>query len=395
MDDPERERQSLRNSIERVEKWVESHFYQAYEPFDGLSSPLLALTFNNHFAERVLQQIVKRSPLNIRPIIGIKPQASTKGRGYMAWGYLNLFRQKEDESYKRRAVSLLDWLDQNKSPYYSAHSWGNHFPFSGRTLRTRRLEPIIVWTSLIGQVFLDAYELLAEPKYLEISKSVCDWIMNVPKENTPSGLCLSYVAFEQVSIHNANLLGAAMLARTGILCGNDDYLGIARRAVAYSCSRQREDGSWYYAEAPNCHWIDNFHTGYNLDSLKCYKESTGDNRYDEVISKGFRFFIKNFFKPDGMPKYYHNKTFPIDIQCASQAIDTLATFGKDSPESLDLARKVARWTIDNMQGRDGHFYYKRNPLFPVRTAMLHWGQATMYKALTTLMSSIRGEGTRG
>ena len=36
--------------------------------------------------------------------------------------------------------------------------------------------------------------------------------------------------------------------------------------------RQAADGFWWYAEEPKYRWIDGFHTGYNLDSLKCYIE---------------------------------------------------------------------------------------------------------------------------
>ena len=78
--------QRFLKSTSAVQGWVESHGYKGYEPFDGLSSPLRALTFRNLLAERILQQAVRQSPINIRPLIGIKPLDSTKGRGMMAWG---------------------------------------------------------------------------------------------------------------------------------------------------------------------------------------------------------------------------------------------------------------------------------------------------------------------
>ena len=73
--------QYLSESASAVQSWVESHNYRGYEPFDGLSSPLRALTFRNLLAERILQQAVRQSPINIRPLVGIKPLDSTKGRG--------------------------------------------------------------------------------------------------------------------------------------------------------------------------------------------------------------------------------------------------------------------------------------------------------------------------
>jgi len=382
------ERRSLLASLQAVEKWVEDHDYKAYEPFDGLSSVLRPLTFKNYFAERVLQQIFKLSPVNLRPLLGVKPLESTKGRGYMAWGYLTMYRLTSDETYKARAVQLLAWLDMNKSPFYDHHSWGNHFDFSGRKVRLPKLEPIIVWTSLIGQAFLDAYELFRDRRYKDVSLSICDWILGLPRETTSKGACLSYVAYGQSSIHNSNMLGAAMLARSGRLFGRQDLWPVARQAMDYSCTRQRQDGSWYYAESPNCRWIDNYHTGYNLDSLKCYIEATGDTRYEEVLDKGLKFYMANLFESDGAPRYFHDKRYPIESQCASQAIDTLATFSTREPACLDLALRTAQWTITHMQARDGHFYYQKLPYATNKTPMLHWGQATMYKALANLLSRI-------
>ena len=40
-------------SAEAVQGWVEKQNYRGYEPFDGLSSPLRALTFRNLLAERI------------------------------------------------------------------------------------------------------------------------------------------------------------------------------------------------------------------------------------------------------------------------------------------------------------------------------------------------------
>ena len=132
--------------------------------------------------------------------------------------------------------------------------------------------------------------------------------------------------------------------------------------------------------------MDNFHTGYNLDSLKCYVESSGDDTWRPNLMKGLEFLKDNFFEPGGRPKYYHTRTYPVDSQCAAQAIETLAEFSDLDPASLELAVKVARWTIANMQDTDGHCYYRQYPLgIKAKTPMLHWAlEATTFKALTVL-----------
>ncbi|MCG2777800.1 MAG: hypothetical protein L6406_19200 [Desulfobacterales bacterium] len=382
-------KEKLEKSIEKVEKWVEDHDYKSYEPFDGLSSFLRPLTFGNLFLDRLLLQLIRQSPINLRPILGVKPLESTKGRGYMAWGYLIMLKLTGNQQYKDKAVNCLEWLIRNKSSKYKHYSWSNHFDFAGRGGMYTKHEPIIVWNCLIGQAFLDAYEILGEDRYLEVAKGVCEWIMAVPKERTDSGTCLSYLGYIQSSIHNSNMLGASMLARTAKITGNNEYFKVAKEAMQYSCSRQLPNGAWYYAEEENHHWIDNFHTGYNLDSLKSYIECTGDDELKKNLKSGFNYYKDNFFEDSGRPKYYNNRTYPVDSQCASQAIDTLAYFADVEEASLPLALKVANWTIDNMQDKDGHFYYRQYPLIKAKTPMLHWAQATTYKALTLLLSKLK------
>lgn len=378
----------IQGSIIKLEKWIEDHNYMAYEPFDGLSSVFRPLTFGNLFLDRLLMQLIRQSPINLRPLFGVKPLPSTKGRGYMAWGYLTMFKKTGDETYKTRAIESLDWLMKNKSPKFKQYTWANHFDFASRGGRYSKHESIIVWTSLIGQAFLDAYEMFGEKKYLEVAESVSDWILTLPMKKTETGICLGYTALGESIVHNSSMLGAAILARVGKLTKNTELIRIAKDAMYFSCSRQHPDGSWDYGDHPMYHWIDNFHTGYNLDSLKCYIENSGDNDFDDNLRKGFTYYINNFFEANGRPKYYHNRAYPIDSQCASQAIETLANFSDYDKTSLGLGLKVAGWTINNMQDKDGHFYYRQYPLLKAKAPMLHWAQATTYKALTLLLQKM-------
>jgi len=334
----------------------------------------------------LLQQLIRQSPFNLRPFLGVKSIDSTKGRGYIASGYLKMFQHTGTPIYKEKAENCLQWLIDNKSPFYKDFSWGNHFNYASRGGRLPKYESTIVWTSLIGQAFLDGYEILQNTEYLEIATSICDWILDLPREQTDSGVCLSYVAYEQSSIHNSNMLGAAMLARTAQFTNNQEALEVAKQAMLYSCSRQLRDGAWYYGHASKYHWIDSFHTGYKLDSLKCYTECSNDRTFEENLQRGYEYFRNHFFEESGRPKYYHNRAYPVDIQCASQAIDTLVYFSDIDASSLELALRVAKWTIDNMQDKSGYFYYRILPFKKVKIPMIHWGQATMYKALAFLLS---------
>ena len=101
----------------------------------------------------------------------------------------------------------------------------------------------------------------------------------------------------------------------------------------------------------------------------------GDTEYSGHLARGLRFYKDHFIEASGRPRYYHDRAYPIDIQCAAQAIDTLAYFAPDDPEALALAVKVAGWTMEHMQDGAGFFYFRKYPLgITARTPMLHWGQ---------------------
>jgi rhamnogalacturonyl hydrolase YesR len=381
----------LENSLKKLERWVEDHHYRGYDPADGLTSYLRPLTFGNLFFDRLLMQLIWRSPINLRPLLGVKPLDSFIGRGYMAWGYLIMLKITGEDAYKRKAILCLEWLIGNKAPGFKHYSWGKMFDFASRGGRQGKFEPITVWTSLIGQAFLEAYEIIGDNKYLDVAESICNWILERPRNQTDSGFCINYTPFGEgdCTIHNQSMLAGAMLARTARFSKRDEYLYVAHEAMKYTCTRQLPDGSWYYGEDPRYRWIDNFHTGYNLDALKCYIESTHDETYENNLKQGFDFFKSNFFESTGRPKYYHNRTYPIDSQCCSQAIETLAKFSDYDQSSLELAMRVANWTIENMQDRTGYFYFMRYPLMTLKIPMIHWGQATTYKAFTNLLLKLK------
>lgn len=379
-------------SIVRLNDWLEKNDYRGYDTFDGLSAWVRPLTFETKLLRTVLQQGVRRFPLNLRPLLGIPKSRSTKGMGYLAKGFLRLQDATGDKSWGAKAQSALEWLIENKSKgQYSGACWGNHFDYQSRGFYLPKGVPTIVWTSLIGHAFLDGYDHFHDERYLQVAVSACEHILHDLKRSPESngGLCISYIPTGINYIHNANTLGGSLLARTYSHTRNEAYLSLAQKAMRYTANHQRADASWYYGEAPEVHWVDNFHTAYVLDCFKYYIMSTGDAGFQEKLTAGYKFWKTTFFLPDGTPKYYDHKTLPIDIQCSSQAIDTLVFFRDEDSDSLALALNVANWTIDNMQDRTGYFYYRRYSSGIVnKTPTLHWGQATMLCALAALYKAL-------
>lgn len=388
------ERTAILSTVESLQRWLDDHSYRGYDTFDGLNARFVRpLTFNRPVLRTVLQQGVRRFPLNLRPLLGVTPERSTKGMGFLARGYIRLYQATGDVLWRQRAESMLEWLVANQAPGYSGACWGNHFDYQSRVVFVRKQTPSVVWTSLIGHAFLDAYEVFGEEKYLETARSACVHIeRDLGVYHEGESVCIRYFPVPTTQVHNANTLGASLLARTSQYTSNEAWRVLAAKAMLYTAKYQRENGSWYYGEAANLHWVDNFHTAYVLDCLKWYDTTSGDHHFEQQMMSGYQYWKSTFFLADGTPRYYDRKTLPLDIQCCSQAIDTLVFFRDRDPDSVSLALKVAQWTVDNMQDSTGYFYYRRYSRWIVnKTPTLHWGQATMMSALAGLYQALFDE----
>jgi len=379
----------------RLDDWITSHEWKGYDPFDGLSARLLGLgRLQNHYLKIILQQSVRRLPINVRPLLGIRPESSSKGMGFCALGYLKLFQATGDAQYSEKLRYCLDWLMNNYSSAFSGRSWGNHFPYASRGGAIPKGFPTIVWTSLLANAFLDAYEEFGNAEYLETAQAAGEFILKEISrfEADDGSICFMYVPhkkerLEEQCVHNSNVLGAWLLSRLYKHTGETELLNLSKRSIAFTARRQRDNGAWYYGEPRKFHWIDSFHTGYVLESLHGFSKATNDDSFDEQLKKGYKYFMRTFFEDDGLPRYYDHKRYPIDIQCASQGIQTLVNLREYDDASLDLASTIASWTIDNMQDRDGYFYFRKYPLLVNKTPMFHWGQATMLAALGALIEA--------
>jgi hypothetical protein len=369
---------------------VLEHDWKAYDTFDGLSSPFApVLTLGHPLLKIAWQQGVRRFPLNLRPLLRIRPGMSSKGMGFFAQGYLQrhaTFGKSEDLEKVRYC---LQWLIKNPSPQFKNYSWGNHFDYQSRGGNIPKGSPTIVWTGLIGNAFMDAFDALGDEKYLRVAKSACDFILDdLGWMGYGEPVCLRYYPNAENDIHNSSMIGASLLARVNATLPEPRYLAMARRAALFTVQDQSPEGAWNYGVSKKWHWVDSFHTAYVLESLEAYNRYAKSDEFEGALQRGYDYFVKTFFADDGTPKYYNYKTLPLDIQCASQGIQTLTKLRALHSSSFDMAQRVAKWTIKNMQDRSGYFYYRKYPLMTNKTPTLHWGQATMFAALALLESCL-------
>lgn len=372
-----------------LEKWVWDNALSGYDPFDGLSSPMARpLTFEIPIFRMLLEQMVKRSPINLRPFLGIKKSPSSKSMGLFASSYLYLYQFLNERKFLSKAIYCLNWLTKNRLKGYSEYCWGNAYDHQSRVFYYSKDVPTIVGTSFIANAFLDAYDLSKNEDYLRIATSSGYFIINelglIP---TDTGICFSYIPGCNIKIFNSTMLGAELLARLYHYTKISQFYEYTIPAVEYVLSKQNKDGSWFYGEGRKLKWVDNFHTGYILVSLKRIQQYLNKDIGSENLSRGLKFYLEYFIDKDGAPRYYHNKKFPIDIQSASQSIITLYELKSLNKACDSYLNRVLDWTFTNMQDKSGYFYYRIGKFFKNKTPMIYWGQANMMYALTRLLRS--------
>jgi len=110
----------------------------------------------------------------------------------------------------------------------------------------------------------------------------------------------------------------------------------------------------------NQSWIDNFHTGFNLCALRSIGRFAHTNEFEPNEIRGLDYYRSNFFEPDGAPRYFHDRKYPVDIHSAAQSIITLLALNDLNPDNINSACKVLWWTIEHMWDKRGYFYYQQH-----------------------------------
>jgi hypothetical protein len=323
--------------------------------------------------------------VNIRPLMLIPPTQNPKAIGLFLSSALAL--RRVDRSLDPLPLSLIERLVALRSPGTDYWCWGYSFPWQTRTRVVPRGTPNLVCTTFAASALLDAYDELGDPRLLQMAVSAASYIVSAlyREEGTAAGFTYPLPSMS-ITVHNANLLGAALLCRVHRLTGDATLLAPALKAARYSASRQRSDGSWVYGEAETQQWVDNFHTGYNLCALQDINRFLGTDEFEGHIHRGLTFYRDHFFLADGTPKYFADRTYPIDIHCSAQSVITLLAFA-DRHEGLEaLATRVLQWTMDHMWDERGFFYYRILRLGTIKTSYMRWSQAWMLRALATYVT---------
>lgn len=376
------------NSIFRLLKqYIEKESFKGYDPFDGLNSAFfqaIPLIRDNSFCRLAWLQLFKRSPINLRLLFGVKKGYNLKGLGLFLSGYCQLYKLERNKEDLDTIHFLIQLIKENINNDYSGCCWGYNFDWQARAFFQPKGTPSVVVTSYVACSLLDAYEIIEDKELLDIARSACDFVLNDLQKSseTDTTICFSYSPLDNTEVYNASLLGGRLLSRVYKYSKENILIQTARKTVQFACDNQNEDGSWAYSPLSYHSWIDNFHTGYNLECIYTYQENSGDTSFEKNIKKGLAYYLKTFFEASGRPKYYSNNTYPIDLHNTAQLIVMSSKLGIFT-KNKNIIDKVLSWSIDNMfNSRKGYFYYYKEKYFTIKTPYIRWIQAWMFLALS-------------
>lgn len=363
--------------------------WKGYDPYDVLNSSVFGCLpiLDARIPRLVLTQIFKRSRLNFRPLLKIPKTENPKAIALFLMAVLKLGRLGLLDGKENPGAFMAEKLATLRSSDERYFCWGYSFPWQTRTILVPRGTPNLVCTCFAANALLDAHEGNPGSGYIDMAASAAEYILNeLYWTDGQSVASFSYpLPGLKSQTHNANFLGSALLCRVYQKTGEKRFLEPALKAARYSAAKQREDGSWDYGESSTQGWVDNFHTGYNLCALQAISQYAATTEFDSHIRRGFEFYRDHFFREDGAPRYFHNRTYPIDIHSVAQSIITLLAFKDLDQKNVSWAGAVFHWAMAHMWNEQGYFYYQVRPFSTVKIPYMRWSQAWMLLALSVLL----------
>lgn len=389
------------NRLEEIQQLLlsasKADSYAGYDPFDGLNSKLFDVFpfLKKGIFGLAWIQFFKRSSINLRPTLGVPKKRNPKGIGLFILGLLEQYKLTKDASLIKEAVNLADWLigQQCDKQEWQHACWGYHFDWKARAFYVPKGKPNVITTIYVSQALYALSNEIKEThkskadEYKALAFDAAHFIVKTLYTEHDGRTFFAYIPGEKAFVHNASLWAAAWVAVAASETQNEEYKKLVLNVARQSVSEQGKDGSWVYGARHHHQFIDGFHTGYNLEALDLIRQSLATNEFDDAIEKGFQYYKDHFFLADGTAKYYHDDPYPLDPHSVSQAIITLIKLG-DGSEDIQLAKKVANWSIDNLyMPEKAQFVYQKTKSGTNKINYMRWTQAWMYYAFSFYLNN--------
>jgi hypothetical protein len=369
--------------------------FAGWDPYDALNARWLpSAVKTSRLTRRALTQAVKRSPLPLQPLIGVKREvdAYTLGHALLAAARLgDAVRLGDDAPFDALAASadIVARLRSMAQADGDRRAWGYHFPVHTRFFSYVPPTPNLIVTAFVAKGLAAATRAGLCDCSAEI-RGAADFILGgLPRVTDETGQCIGYVPGKSTVVHNANMLAALVLCEAAEMAGGNCYapetsvaaewMGEALACARFTAAHQSDDGSWPYSEETYGRWVDGFHTGFVLEGLARVVRASGDPDLQAALDRGVRFYVAQLFGPEGEPKYYPHQAYPLDALSAAQGIETLQVVlggpaAQAVPGQLD-------WVRRHLVKSKGRVAYQVHRGWTDRREFPRWSSAPLMSAL--------------
>lgn len=383
--------------LDRVLDVARAASYEGYSKHDALNARWLErLAGGAQWPRLAAIQLVMRSPVDVRPVIGVRKARNAKGVSLFARALLARHRMTDSPRDAEEAVALLDWLIAHPAPGFDGLAWGYPYPWQDVGFFAPREFPNRVVTSFVGQALVDGFETLGDARYLDAASDAARFLLGAPKTlyEDDDRRCVSYVPDESVDwiVMDVSALVGALAARVGAIRRDEQLVREGGRLVRYVVSKQTADGAWYYAEPASASHIghDNYHTGFIVDSIDLYQHAAKSHEFDDALRRGVDFYARRLFEADGAARFMSDRRYPIDIHGCAQGVITFSLRQRHHGEGADRAHRILSWTLHHMwDPKSGWFYYQKRRRFRTSIRELRWCQGWMSWALACYLENCR------
>jgi hypothetical protein len=441
----------IEESLQKLINYIESQNYRGYDPYDALKSPLFRLPVlrSNKLIRFGAQQLVKRCPLNLRPLLRIPKGYNPVTLGLCIQGYSYLARSSELRAQALPAEAKRRQGSESERTLYP------HFPITPSPHLP--LSPSQEAQGKESFAPSDHTHRLPNTEYrLPITYDECikriEFLINELKNLIPPGYhgaCWGYDFPWEARYASIPSLQPTEVA-TGIITnalyiaykttGNNDCAELIKSSAHFvlnDLQRSYEGDKYIFSYSP----FDNQQVfNASMKGVRIIAQAyslTGDENLKSQARRAVQFVVShqrsdgswgyslaseggwtdnyhtgyildclhdyglltgdNEFDQNLKSGYDYYKTHFIEesgMPCfySDKAYPGDCTSGAQTILTLvrfgdhELARKVALWIICNMQSANGSFYYRKYKNYTIKTNFMRWSDAWMFEALTGLMS---------
>ncbi|RQG90350.1 antibiotic ABC transporter permease [Natrarchaeobius halalkaliphilus] len=359
---------------------------------DGMSSELLqAFPLENRLLNLGVQEIVKRTPVDVRPLLRVEHRRNYKGAALFAMANLNYHElacalgTRADVSFdpQAEAATLADWLLEERITGYSGFCGGHRHEIQHLHTKGVPSDPDIVSTTYAVRALLRAASL--DDRYAEIARTASSFLVeDLNYREVSEGAKIDYHMNHPEDSYTLNsaALGAGMLVDLYADTGEDELRHRAARILDHVAAHQTEIGGWPYrlpADASHLS-MDSHHNGFIIESFQRYRDVVDDGRYSDTLSSALEFYRNELFELDGAPNFDETNAYPRDIHASTQGMLVFTREG-----DLEFAERLLRWVLANLQVEPGRFYFRKHRYHTKRVTLMRWCQAWMSYAVSEFL----------